>query len=225
MTESKDLTVFQALNLVKTSVGAVGKQERNAAQGFNFRGIDSVVNAAAPYLNKYGVIVTPEVTDSNYETVEIGRNKTAMGHVTVAVKYTFWGPQGDSVSSTVLAEAMDSGDKACAKAMSVAYRIALLQTLNLPTDEPDPDSESYTRSDADTAAQPLQRGKKVMGKPVNWPVAVEECTTVEELRIVWKEAGAQGKLQDEVVNSAGEKMSLQDLLYKCSDNLTVPKSN
>jgi hypothetical protein len=48
----------------------------------------------------------------------------------------------------VLGEAMDSGDKAVAKAMSVAFRIALLQALALPTDEPDPDSYSYERSEA-----------------------------------------------------------------------------
>jgi hypothetical protein len=41
---------------------------------------------------------------------------------------------------------MDSGDKAAPKAMSVAYRIALLQALNLPTDDADPDSQSYERS-------------------------------------------------------------------------------
>jgi len=47
-----------------------------------------------------------------------------------------------------VAESMDSGDKATAKAMSVAFRTALLQTLCLPTDESDPDADSYVRSAA-----------------------------------------------------------------------------
>ena len=47
---------------------------------------------------------------------------------------------------------MDGGDKATAKAMSVAFRIALLQALALPTSEPDPDSTSYERSPAKNAA-------------------------------------------------------------------------
>ncbi len=46
---------------------------------------------------------------------------------------------------------MDGGDKATAKAMSVAFRIALLQALALPTSEPDPDSSSYERSPRMTA--------------------------------------------------------------------------
>ena len=45
----------------------------------------------------------------------------------------------------VAAEAWDSGDKAAPKAMSVAFRTALLQALALPTDDPDPDSQSYER--------------------------------------------------------------------------------
>lgn len=147
-------TVIQALNEVMKSVGAIAKTDRNQAQGFNFRGIDSVVNAVSPALQKYGVIVTPDVLDSQYATVEIGRNRTAMGHVRVQVAYTFHGPNGDFIVSTVVAEAMDSGDKASAKAMSVAFRTALLQTLCLPTDEVDPDATSYERSSAEDVLSP-----------------------------------------------------------------------
>lgn len=150
----EDLTVHQALREVMRTVGAIAKTDRNQAQGFNFRGIDSVVNAVSPAFQKFGVIVTPDVLDYKYETVEIGRNRTAMGHVKVLVAYTFHGPKGDSVVSTVAAEAMDSGDKASAKAMSVAFRTALLQTLCLPTDEVDPDASSYERSSGEDVMSP-----------------------------------------------------------------------
>lgn len=221
MTESKTVkpTVFEALNQVKTAIGAVGKGERNATQGFNFRGVDSVVNAAAPELNKFGVIVTPEVMDSDYETVEIGRNKTPMAHFTVVVKYTFWGPAGDSVSSTVLAEAMDSGDKAAAKAMSVAYRIALLQTLNLPTDEPDPDTQSYERSSA--TVTPLHGKADSIVKGVDWVKQISAAKTSAELNAIWKKAGSAGSLTDTLVDPSGEKVTLQELLYKRSDELKL----
>jgi len=159
------LTVVQALNEVMKSVGAIAKKDRNQAQGFNFRGIDSVVNAVSPALQKYGVIVTPDVLDYQYATVEIGRNRTAMGHVRVQVAYTFHGPSGDFIVSTVAAEAMDSGDKASAKAMSVAFRTALLQTLCLPTDEVDPDATSYERSNADDVLSPSAVMIKVTSSP------------------------------------------------------------
>ena len=140
---SNTLTIAQALTEVMKEVGAVGKKDRNASQGFNFRGIDAIVNAVSPALQKYGVIVVPSVEDYEYSSVEIGKNRTVMGHVKLKVSYTFIGASGDAIKATVVGEAMDSGDKATAKAMSVAFRTALLQTLSLPTDEPDPDSQSY----------------------------------------------------------------------------------
>lgn len=139
-------SVVQALAAVMADVQAVKKTERNQQQGFNFRGIDAVVNAVGPALRKHGVVVLPNVLEFTHGTVEVGKNRTPMGHVTVKVAYQFVGPDGDSLTATVVGEAMDSGDKAVAKAMSVAFRTALLQSLALPTDEPDPDEVSYERA-------------------------------------------------------------------------------
>lgn len=134
-----------ALNRVKAGIGAVGKNDRNTAQGFNFRGVDAVVNAAAPLLNEHGIVVLPRVVShSSYEYAT--KNGTQMRSLTVEVEYSFVGPAGDELVCTVLAEASDSGDKGAPKAMSVAYRVALLQVLNLPTDDPDPDSVSHERA-------------------------------------------------------------------------------
>jgi hypothetical protein len=154
MTDTTTLPIAQAMSAIMKEVGAIAKKDKNTSQGFNFRGIDSVVNAVSPALQKYGVIVVPSVEDYEYATVEIGRNRTAMGHVKVKVTYTFIGSNGDSIKATVVGEAMDSGDKATAKAMSVAFRTALLQALSLPTDEPDPDATSYERSSAKDVLAP-----------------------------------------------------------------------
>ena len=154
MTETTALPIAQAMGAIMKEVGAIAKKDKNTSQGFNFRGIDSVVNAVSPALQKHGVIVVPTVEDYEYATVEIGRNRTAMGHVKVKVTYTFIGANGDAIKATVVGEAMDSGDKATAKAMSVAFRTALLQALALPTDEPDPDSQSYERSSANDVMAP-----------------------------------------------------------------------
>ena len=154
MTETTALPIAQAMGAIMKEVGAIAKKDKNTSQGFNFRGIDSVVNAVSPALQKHGVIVVPSVEDYEYATVEIGRNRTAMGHVKVKVTYTFIGANGDAIKATVVGEAMDSGDKATAKAMSVAFRTALLQALALPTDEPDPDSQSYERSSANDVLAP-----------------------------------------------------------------------
>lgn len=140
------MNIYQAMNEVMKEVGAVRKNERNTHQNFNFRGIDSVINAVSPAFRKHGIFCTPSVISSEYESVQVGQNRTVMGHARVMVTYTFHATDGSQVSATVSAESMDSGDKATAKAMSVAYRTALLQTLCLPTDDADPDADTYERS-------------------------------------------------------------------------------
>ena len=140
------MEIIKQLNQVMEYVGAVHKSERNTHQSFNFRGIDNVVNAVSPALRKHGVVVVPCVNSSEAETLEIGQNRTRMGYVRVNVTYTFYALDGSNIATTVVAESMDSGDKATAKAMSVAFRTALLQTLCLPTDDLDPDADSYVRS-------------------------------------------------------------------------------
>lgn len=140
-------TIYQIFADVKREVRPVGKDSKNQQQNFNYRGIDAVVNAAAGALDKHGVITVPMLEQYEYDgSVEVGKNRSLMGHVKVQVTYRFYGPAGDHFDARVPGEAMDSGDKATPKAMSVAYRIALLQCLNLPTSEADPDSQTYERS-------------------------------------------------------------------------------
>ena len=139
------MTIMQRMLAVMQDVGAVRKGEKNAAQGFNFRGIDSVVNAVAPALKKNGVLVVPALQSVEYAQVEVGKNRTPMLQCRVIVQYVFAAEDGTTLAASVAAEALDSGDKATAKAMSVAFRTALLQALCLPTDEPDPDHDVYER--------------------------------------------------------------------------------
>lgn len=141
--------IYGALGAVMKQVGAVKKGDRNKSQGYVFRGIDAVVNAVYPAFVEHGVVVFPNVRDFQYGTVEVGKDRTVMGHARVVVEYTFTSTEdGSAVTASAAGEAFDSGDKATPKAMSVALRTALLQSLMLPTDEPEPDSYSYERAAA-----------------------------------------------------------------------------
>lgn len=141
---AEQLTVHQALSKVMAEVQAVRKDSKNQAQRFNFRGIDAVMNAVGPALRKHGVVILPEEVDV-HRTNGTTANGKQTAEVVVKVTYRVYGPNGDSIHGKVAAEAMDFGDKAVTKAMSVAYRTFLLQALTIPTDEPDPDSESFER--------------------------------------------------------------------------------
>lgn len=156
-------TVVQALSLVMADIGAVAKSGVNQQQKFYFRGVDAVVNAASPAFRRRGVVVVPELLEKS-RTSSQTKSGSTLNVVEVTVKYTFHGPAGDSVCAVVAAEAFDSGDKATAKAMSVAFRTALLQTLALPTDEADPDADVYDAT-VQTAATTAGAGQAAAAAP------------------------------------------------------------
>jgi len=165
--------IYTALNAVMADVGAVGKNDRNQHQGFKFRGIDAVVNAVSPSFRKHGIIPVPTVEKAEYAAVATTNNKPASS-CRLEVTYTFYAPDGSNIAATVASEAWDHGDKATPKAMSVAFRTALLQVLALPTDDPDPDEHVYVQA------------------PPDWQGVLEtaeQIADINELRRHYTEAG------------------------------------
>lgn len=143
-------SIIQLISGVSKTVGAVKKDQRNQIQKFNFRGIDQVVNATHEAFTAHGIVAVPRVTEKDVREISSSGGKR-QAWVMLTVEYTFYGPDGDSVVAEVASEATDMSDKATSKAMSVAYRTALLQVLHLPTDDPDPDSEYVERGGAPSA--------------------------------------------------------------------------
>ena len=158
-----DQTVYEAFTAVMGKVQGIGKGERNQQQGFNFRGIDSVMNAVGPALREFGVTIIPSA-----ESIEVERYTSKAGaqmkNTTVRMRYTVFGPKGDSFAGSAYGEAADSGDKSVSKAQSVAYRTFLLQGLTVPTSEPDPDAEVHERSEVQP--DPLAAAKRELAVAV-----------------------------------------------------------
>lgn len=179
-TETRAASVHEAITAAKQRIGAVGKGDRNTDQGWMFRGVDAVLNAVAPALREHGLTVAPIATSYQYEQIRVGKDSRLVGHVIVTVTYRWTGPAGDHLDIQVIAEAMDAGDKAAAKAMSVAYRTCLLQTLSLPTGEPtDPDHHTYDRADPDAVVHPRTAAAVAA---VDQAVAADDAAWLERIR-------------------------------------------
>ena len=169
--------IYADLAKVMRSVDHVGKGDFNSHQKFSFRGIDGVLNAVGPALREHNVVVYPRLHDVAYEEVKTSGGKASTA-CRVVVDYVFASVDGSTVETRVAAESWDTGDKAMPKAMSVAMRTALIQALALPTDEPDPDSFTYTREAAD------EKNERVAAK-------IEAAGTVDELRALWAQASPE----------------------------------
>lgn len=142
MTETKPGQIFVAIPAILAEIGPIGKDRKNLQQGFMYRGVDDVYNTVNPLLAKHGVFVTSEVLECIREERRSAADK-ALLYTILKVRFTFYAMDGSNVSSVVMGEGMDSGDKSCNKAMSVAFKYALFQLLCIPTEAVDPDAESH----------------------------------------------------------------------------------
>lgn len=149
----------------------IGKTRKNAQQGYNFRGVDEVMQAFAPILAANGVFVRPKF--ANRTMMErITKQGGVLFYVTVDGEFTFTHEDGSELTAgPFFGEAMDSGDKATNKAMAVAFKYAMFQTFCVPL-------EGVTGGDADLSTHEVQ---PYTGKPLDgvW----EGCTMEERERL------------------------------------------
>jgi hypothetical protein len=181
-------TIHDAILGVMREVHAVGKNETNQAQKFKFRGVDAVVNALAPAMRTHGLFVVPTVDSANYST-RASANGGELQVCRLVVSFTLCASaDGGTITAAVASEAFDSGDKATAKAMSVALRTFLLQTFMLPTDEKDPDQDIY-----ETKRQVSRGGAEALKKKADEIAAMIPTTkTLDELNNLFEAAVTEG---------------------------------
>jgi hypothetical protein len=135
--------IHQKMIAILRDVPMIGKNQRNVKQNFNFRGIDTVYNELHGILAKHGVFTTSEILAERSEERQSHAGGCLIYRI-LTIKYNFFAEDGSSVSSTVIGEGMDSGDKASNKAMAVAHKYTLLQAFAIPTDDlKDPDFETH----------------------------------------------------------------------------------
>lgn len=138
------MEILNGVQMIMQEIGAIGKNSRNTMQGFNFRGIDDVMNVLHPLLTKAHVVIVPTVIDVTREERQNARGTTLIYSV-ARVRYTFMSTvDGSTIETEVIGEGMDSGDKSINKAMSIAMKYACFQIFCIPTEEMvDPDAESH----------------------------------------------------------------------------------
>lgn len=126
--------IFETISAVMRDVGVVGKDSVNPQQNYKYRGIDAVMNALHPAMEKHGLFVLPDVIEQTREERQTSRGGVLIYSI-VKVNYKFYAPDGSYAEATVIGEGMDSGDKATNKAMSAAFKYALFQVFCIPTEE------------------------------------------------------------------------------------------
>jgi len=148
------MKVYESIASVSAELAhsGISKDRNNLQQGYKFRGIDDCLNALAPLLAKHHLVLLPEVLERDKAERET-KQGGALFYVTVKVKYVFVNTEDFSKHDVITyGEAMDTADKATNKAMSAAYKYAVIQAFCIPT-EGDNDADATTY---DVKASPVR---------------------------------------------------------------------
>lgn len=140
------MEVYKAICRVSAALAEEGiaKSRNNAGQGFKFRGIDEILNTLAPILSKNELVIIPRVINSE-KSEKASKNGGTLFYVSLRMEFDLISAKdGSKHTATTEGEAMDTGDKATNKAMSIAYKYMAILTFCIPTEgENDPDFHSY----------------------------------------------------------------------------------
>ena len=173
--------IYKALAAVNKSIKAIGKDRKNEQQGFKFRGIDDVMNELHSLFAANDIIILQTINSIDV-TERTNQRGTVIFSVRVNITYHFTHSDGSSADVTVTGEAMDSGDKATTKAMSIALKYALLQMFLIPTEE-EKDPDAQTHEVKEQLPKPVVETTPEFQKAMEM---IETADSTERLKHIWE---------------------------------------
>jgi len=142
-------SVYAAINTISAELAQQGiaKSHFNEADDYKYRSIDDLLDRLAPLLATHRLVVLPKVLEREV----VDRREEDDGllfHVSLKVAFSLTSvDDGSSHVVEAYGEALDPSDKGTAKAMSAAYKSAMIQTFCIPiagSDDPDRTSPRVT---------------------------------------------------------------------------------
>ena len=202
-------SVYAAINAItaELATNGIAKSRTNEVDDYKYRSIDDVLDRLAPLLAKHKLCVLPRALERTVIERSDELNHLLL-HVALRVEFTLTSVE-DGTSHTVEAfgEALDGGDKATAKAMSAAYKSAMIQTFCIPiAGSEDPDRASPKVSSRTHLAEPVQ-GWEQWARDIEDIVSV--CESEQAIAIV------QERNRDLLLALSRERQDLYRALGEC----------
>lgn len=155
VTASNPSNVVEALAAVMAELPAIGKDGKASAQqgGYSYRGIESITKEAQALFAKFGVVYVPSVRHQEIRDIVV--NGKPWTDTILNVDYFIFGPGGkdDYILASVVGIGRDNSDKGANKAMTQAFKYALIQTLCI-SDAKDDGDHGAPEADTRAPAQP-----------------------------------------------------------------------
>jgi hypothetical protein len=152
-------SVYAAINAVSAELAerGIAKSYVNDADDYRYRSIDDLLDRLAPLLARHRLCVLPRVKERSLVERQDDAQRSLF-HVSLKAAFVLTSvDDGSSHVVTTYGEALDASDKATAKAMSAAYKSAMIQTFCIPVaGSEDADRSSPRASRKTHLAEPIQ---------------------------------------------------------------------
>lgn len=200
MTE-KIKNIYQRILSVMAEVDYIQKGEKRVANQYRFCSHDQVTATIHPQLVKHGIMIIPTIKERKQDG-----NRT---EILLEVKFINIDNPTDYFVVDALGYGIDTSDKGPGKAVSYAYKYALLKTFALETGD-DPDQDQNTKYEPEDPYKPKEIKTYVdsFGDDVEWfkayvdfnakkkkmdiPTFIKKCTEndkeIRESFFAWKES-------------------------------------
>ena len=192
--------IYGKIAEVMGALGSVGKNKKNVQQGYAFRGIDDMYNALNTHLATAKIFFTSDILSKEREERET-KNGGHLLYTILRIKWSIFAEDGSFVTTETIGEAMDSGDKSANKAMSAAYKYALMQVFCIPTEEPkDTEHETHEVKAKPVVARPVTPASSTVVTPATASGNPRGTITDPQLRAIHAVASQLG-IDEEKLNA------------------------
>jgi hypothetical protein len=151
-------SVYAAINAVSAELAEQGiaKSHVNDVDDYRYRSIDDLLDRLAPLLARHRLCVLPRVKERSLVERQDDAQRSLF-HVSLKAAFVLASvDDGSSHVVTAYGEALDASDKATAKAMSAAYKSAMIQTFCIPVAGSEDADRSSPRTSKTHRAEPIQ---------------------------------------------------------------------
>jgi len=148
--EEVKLTLAQKLLAIQKEIGTIAKAGRNEFQSYDYATEYDFVVALRPLLNKFGVLVLPEILD--VKVADAGKDgKSKLTTLIMNYKFINADDATDYFVARVAGQGQDNGDKGIYKAITGAKKYFISNSFMIATgDDPEKDSKFTERPQGKT---------------------------------------------------------------------------
>jgi len=211
-------SVYASINAVSAELAehGIAKTHVNEVDDYQYRSIDDVLDRLAPVLAKHRLCVLPRALKRTIAERQ-DEGQRVLFHVSLKVAFTITSvDDGSSHVVKAYGEALDPSDKATAKAMSAAYKSAMIQTFCIPlAGSEDPDRASPRATSRTHVPEPVQGWEQ-------WARDIEDivglCETEQAIDLVQDRnrdlLRALGREQQELYRQLGDSIGARRAMLR-----------